>query len=105
MAIFRLYKREWEKNLRPVTALNKKKRKRDDDDDDDAGVDDEEIINGDAVSTKSSPSKVQFPGGGRKGVSSGLSTVVRRQGKHAGAPAPKTTKQGWWKDLGGKLKR
>ncbi|KAF4598937.1 3'-5' exonuclease [Pleurotus pulmonarius] len=99
MAIFRLYKREWEKNLRPVTALNKKKRKRDDDEED------EETINGDAVSTKSSPSKNQFPGGGKKGVSSGLSTVVRRQGEHAGAPAPKTTKQGWWKDLGGKLKR
>lgn len=101
MAIFRLYKREWEKNLRPVTASSKK-RKRDDDED---STYDEETINGETVSTKGSPSKVQFPGGGRKGVSSGLSTVVRQQGKHAGLTTPKTTKQGWWKDLGSKLKR
>ncbi|KAF9496322.1 hypothetical protein BDN71DRAFT_1482216 [Pleurotus eryngii] len=99
MAIFRLYKREWEKNLRPVTTSSKKKRKRDDDDD---NAYDEETIHGETVSTKGSPSKVLFPGGGRKGMSSGLSTVVRRQGKHTGAA---TTKKGWWKDLGGKLKR
>ena len=33
------------------------------------------------------------PGGGRKGVSSGLSTVIKRKDTK--------TKSGWWKDLGG----
>ncbi|KDQ28478.1 hypothetical protein PLEOSDRAFT_28543, partial [Pleurotus ostreatus PC15] len=99
MAVFRLYKREWEKNLRPATASNKKKRKREADDE---GTDGEDTVSGHGVPTNGPPSKARFPGGGRKGVSSGLSTIVR-----VGASAQKTksTKQGWWKDLGGKLKR
>ena len=42
------------------------------------------------------PSK--FPGGGRKGVSSGLSTVVIR-GSRSGSDGGEKSK--WWQELGG----
>jgi len=49
------------------------------------------------------------PGGGRKGVSSGLSTVVRHgpalpQGSSAANPKSRKNKSEWWKDLGGSSK-
>ncbi len=44
-----------------------------------------------------------FPGGGRRGVSSGLSTVVKRGGASTGSrvKVQTKTKEKWWKDLGG----
>ncbi|KAJ8489100.1 hypothetical protein ONZ45_g13705 [Pleurotus djamor] len=89
MALFRLHKHEWEKNLHPV--INKKKRKRED-------VEDEDNVEESDVEASA---EQEFPGGGRKGVSSGLSTIVRRKGKAGSAPPrPSKTKKGWWKDLG-----
>ncbi|KAI0365557.1 hypothetical protein BV20DRAFT_1003902 [Pilatotrama ljubarskyi] len=50
-----------------------------------------------------------FPGGGRRGISSGLLTIVKRTGnkgagpekKSKGAPSRPKSKDQWWKDLGG----
>ncbi|KAF5346281.1 hypothetical protein D9758_011499 [Tetrapyrgos nigripes] len=93
----------------------------DEDEDDDENADDEEgrgLSSG--VSSKSSkkPKKQkEFPGGGRKGVSSGLSTIVRQKGKAesdrgkarggtAGAGSGASQKNSgvkdqWWKELRG----
>ncbi|KAK0462857.1 ribonuclease H-like domain-containing protein [Desarmillaria tabescens] len=75
MAVYRLHRKEWEKG----TVQKKpegKKRKRQDANNEEVQVD-------------------AFPGGGRKGVSSGLATVVRR--KDEGGGSKKTQ---WWKELG-----
>lgn len=60
---------------------------------------------------KAKKTLIEFPGGGRKGVSSGLSTVVRRSvagsrtvadgkgGRAGGEASP--TKSEWWKQLPG----
>lgn len=86
MAVFRLHRKEWEKGLAlpPAPTDPKKrvsaKRKRKDTDDEDE-----------------SPKAETFPGGGRKGVSSGLSVVVRGSKGTKGSQAQK--KGEWWKDL------
>ena len=40
----------------------------------------------------------KFPGDGRKGISSGLSTIVTRGGRSGSGGSEKTK---WWKELGG----
>ncbi|WRT65838.1 uncharacterized protein IL334_002789 [Kwoniella shivajii] len=90
MALYRLHKLEWEKQLHHTTeayrakvAKGKKtdtpaangKRKRDDEDEED---DEDE---GDEESTLQARKIKQFPGGGRKGISSGLGVIVRKNGK------------------------
>jgi RNA exonuclease 4 len=79
MALYRLHKPEWESILRRTTeaflAKTKggAKRKR---------GDDKESENEDEPAAK----KEAFPGGGRRGVSSGLGVIVKRGGKRiAGA--------------------
>lgn len=111
MALYRLHKPEWEASLRKVMeayrektgmeplAKGKRKRGAADDDEDD---DDEE------QDGKKKKSTQQFPGGGRKGISSGLSVVVRRFGKkvesdqpkrRGPADAPKAKAAGnWWEE-------
>ena len=98
MAVYRLHRKEWEEGKKRLVKLGEsgKKRKRHknnatrgpeahgDEDSEGEGV------------------KSEFPGGGRKGVSSGLTTVVRRGANartHAidGRGAQKKTK--WWKEL------
>lgn len=106
MALYRLHKIEWEKQLRPVTEAYREKmglpplpgqgkqskasqkRKRDDagasesDDGDELGVDDDgDVSNGGGrPRQKQQSGRGENPGGGRKGVSSGLSTIVYRKG-------------------------
>ena len=46
----------------------------------------------------------EFPGGGRKGVSSGLATVVRRRGSNTRGSVPGPEKKKWWKELAGDAK-
>jgi len=46
----------------------------------------------------------EFPGGGRKGVSSGLATVVRRRGSNTRGSVPGQEKKKWWKELVGDAK-
>ncbi|KAJ7087368.1 ribonuclease H-like domain-containing protein [Mycena belliarum] len=95
MAVYRIHRKEWEKGSAPLrlpTAGKGKKRARDDEshDSDDSA---DEAAPAAGKGSKSKAASTSFPGGGRKGVSSGLSTVVRRA-------APSTEKKPWWKDLG-----
>ncbi len=69
MAVYRIHRKEWEKGTKQP-ALSKKRKKPDDNDEPE-----------------------EFPGGGRKGVSSGLSTVVKRDKREP-------VNQSWWKELG-----
>ncbi|KAF5346288.1 hypothetical protein D9758_011496 [Tetrapyrgos nigripes] len=90
----------------------------DDDDENDENADGRGLSSGLSSKSSKKPKKQkEFPGGGRKGVSSGLSTVVRRKGKAesdrgkarggtAGpGPGPSQKNSGvkdpWWKELGG----
>lgn len=89
MAVYRLHHKEWEKGQRPDGHLHAKtktkttKRKR-------AAS---EPGHPPSTSTSQVSVALEFPGGGRKGVSSGLSTVVKRK-----ETAVKTEK--WWTKLG-----
>jgi len=91
MAVYRLHRKEWEKGNRQLVKAREsgKKRKRHKTDDED-GSEGEEV-------------KSDFPGGGRKGVSSGLTTIVRRgvnsqtRGTRGGSTGEKKSK--WWKEL------
>ncbi|KAF9050748.1 ribonuclease H-like protein [Hymenopellis radicata] len=69
MAVYRVHRKEWEKGTKQQAPSKKRKKP-------DANDEPEE-----------------FPGGGRKGVSSGLSTVVKRDTREP-------DKKSWWKELG-----
>ena len=90
MAVFRLHRKEWEKEMKPMT----RKRLRAEKDDDDK----------DALQAPQASMPVAFPGGGRKGVSSGLATVVRRRGGSTRGSVPGPEKKKWWKELVGDAK-
>ncbi|KZT00527.1 uncharacterized protein LAESUDRAFT_688012, partial [Laetiporus sulphureus 93-53] len=86
MAVYRLHRREWEKghSHKPSTGAKGKKRARADveAEDDEKGDDERESMTDDTRSKASTSKKhrtnaTEFPGGGRKGISSGLSVVVR----------------------------
>jgi RNA exonuclease 4 len=112
MGLYRLHKVEWEASVRPQTeaykakmglSKGKEKRKRDDE------SDEEEEEEGEDTGGKKK--KEAFPGGGRRGVSSGLSVIVRRGGKRVdgprqrGVPRPSSEVGGaggsgsWWEDI------
>jgi len=84
MGVFRLHRKEWEKGTRPSGDHGSTSKKRKSRSGGSEGVEEEY-----GQSSK-------FPGGGRKGVSSGLSTVIMR-GSGSGAGE----KSKWWKELGG----
>jgi RNA exonuclease 4 len=97
MAVYRLHRKEWEKgNKQLVRAADSgKKRKRSEKPDlEDAGTDEAGDDNGANVVEKNRP-----PRGGRKGVSSGLTTIIRR-GAH-GKTGTSGEKTKWWKELAG----
>lgn len=107
MAVYRLHRKDWEKGNRPIplqggsVATAGTKRKRDDDDaaeQEKEGNDEGEVVKPSTAKEKKKKAKVkvnsqEYPGGGRKGVSSGLSTVVRR------GPGKEKEKTQWWKQL------
>ncbi|KAH9485822.1 RNA exonuclease 4 [Psilocybe cubensis] len=128
MAVYRLHKKEWEKGSRPQpvgvhaaskAASSKRKAPSQSGSDEEEGGDggDDDSSDSEAHSRrKPSPALVkpvlkgkntpkEYPGGGRKGVSSGLSTVIRRAGektKAGGGVIDKATvKTEWWKQLPG----
>ncbi|KAI1797005.1 ribonuclease H-like protein [Ganoderma leucocontextum] len=131
MALFRLHRKTWEKNVRPPSLPHSKahgtatpppnvphKRPRTASLSEPADyADDDREDQGGEASADASPATVRegkkgkaraaesFPGGGRRGVSSGLSTVVKRGGISASSKAKVKTKtkekEKWWKDLGG----
>ncbi|CDO76386.1 hypothetical protein BN946_scf184578.g3 [Trametes cinnabarina] len=148
MALFRLHRKEWEKDLRPLAALVRarsrsrsrskspvravatagipaKRARRSSspaalatDGDEEQGRNGLPQPSAKRLKFKASPrgrsstaarSEDAFPGGGRRGVSSGLSTVMKKFGgsgsrsaEDGGKPKRKTkTKEKWWQELGG----
>lgn len=107
MALYRLHKTAWEQSIRPTTEafkakLNKgkgkdesgsggAKRKRDAEDDED---EEDEEGEDEVPSKKGKKQREEFPGGGRKGVSSGLSVVIRRGGKRIDGPRQRGVPRG-----------
>jgi len=82
MAVFRLHRKEWDKGFRPFPAPGageSKKRKHAESDEPDA---------------------LTPTGGGSKGISSGLSTIVKRNPQTKTKAAAKTTNSKWWTTLG-----
>jgi RNA exonuclease 4 len=100
MAVYRLHRKEWEKGNKGLAKPGEsgKKRKRhkvNEGKTPEAGSDED----GDGEKVKS-----EFPGGGRKGVSSGLTTTVMRRGANArsraiGSGGSRQKKTEWWKEL------
>jgi RNA exonuclease 4 len=106
MAVFRIHRKDWEKGQRPRTDIKKSKSSNskntaasvdgaDDSDSDDEDEDEKDSDN----------NKKIYPGGGRKGISSGLSVIVKRKGESGRdqntrhSSAGKATKSNWWKEL------
>ena len=113
MAVYRLHRKTWEKSVPqpPHASSSNAKRKRGapgEAEDEDADPDeDPDTLHG--IAEPSAPSSAkrrpkarkdappsEYPGGGRKGVSSGLSTVIKRKDARS-----KSSASAWWKDLGG----
>jgi RNA exonuclease 4 len=100
MAVYRLHRKEWEKGNKQLAKHGEsgKKRKR---------HKNSELKGSEAHSDEDSEGeevKVKYPGGGRKGVSSGLTTVVRRGANSRnrevqGSGNTGEKKNKWWKDL------
>ncbi|KAI0719176.1 ribonuclease H-like domain-containing protein [Cerioporus squamosus] len=126
MALFRLHRKTWEKSARPLpTSSTSKKRRRsasisesvneppsgsEDEDRDDGADPSHAAVSRSSRTKEKGKAKAQgsFPGGGRRGVSSGLSTVVKRFGassksskEQAKLKSKTKTKEKWWKELGG----
>ncbi|KAK6907502.1 hypothetical protein I203_101496 [Kwoniella mangroviensis CBS 8507] len=120
MGLYRLHKVEWEKQLYRTTEAYRakigkskkpdnadKKRKRDDDDDGEGEDEDEVEVHERGKKGK----RDQFPGGGRKGISSGLGLIVRKNGKRVDSgggfreekrnqPATSSVSSGnWWESV------
>ncbi|KAH7912715.1 ribonuclease H-like domain-containing protein [Hygrophoropsis aurantiaca] len=103
MAVFRIHRKQWEKGLRPppviadTLGLPKKRKERED------GETDDESLN---IKTKNVAK--DLPGGGRKGISSGLSTIVKRTNvkvsRQHRQKDPDPADGQWWTSLGGTLK-
>lgn len=99
MAVYRLHRKEWEKGNRQLAKNGEpgKKRKL-------GALKRSEAHIGDDNEGEEEV-KDKFPGDGRKGVSSGLTTVIRRginfrnQARGSGSSGEKKTK--WWKELAG----
>lgn len=90
MAVYRLHRKEWEKGNKVIRRYVEK-RKREADGEDDGEEEEEER-------------PTMFPGGCRKGVSSGLSTVIKRgngsKTDKSGDGGDGSGKSQWWKELG-----
>jgi RNA exonuclease 4 len=136
MALYRLHKSTWEQQLRPLTEAYKektakkskgavsssdmgsgagKKRKRNDDEsgehvedneDDEGSADEESTPSGGKRGRQARRVVGESLGGGRKGISSGLSVVVRRNGIKVKGGQPKrgklvSTGGNWWEEGAG----
>lgn len=111
MALYRLHKTAWEQSIRPTTeafkaklkgkSAGKRKRDGESEEGDEQDSDDET----ERPIKKGKKPREEFPGGGRKGVSSGLSVVVRRGGKRVegprqrGIPTASTGGPSWWEEM------
>ncbi|TCD66537.1 3'-5' exonuclease [Steccherinum ochraceum] len=130
MAVYRLHRKDWDKGAPPppgstsgtstASSSSKKKRKTpaNADADNDSDNDDDATSSTPSSGRKQQQASNSFPGGGRKGVSSGLSTIIKQRDSSGrgrgrrgddlqGAAKPKSSEQKksgkteWWKELGG----
>jgi len=114
MAIYRLHKKVWEQgtHIPHISSHSAGKRKSsemegandDEDQQDDPGALSRASpqSNRKPKAKKNKEKRDEFPGGGRKGISSGLSTVVHQKGSGTGSThkPPKPSASGeWWKQL------
>ena len=97
MALYRLHKKEWDKNFSPAPRQKFKGKKRERDTD--------SLDSPHQGSGKKSRKEETFPGGGRRGVSSGLSTVVKQSSVSAknllDTMGAKVAEGDWWSTLNG----
>jgi RNA exonuclease 4 len=94
MAVFRLHRKEWDKGNRPSENEGRKKRPKR------KQSDHSEYRAGEENGTEDAR---KFRGGGKKGVSSGFSTVVkigRSSGDNDGSGRGAGGESKWWKELG-----
>ncbi|KAJ7165761.1 ribonuclease H-like domain-containing protein [Mycena filopes] len=114
MAVYRIHRKEWEKGSRPLPPPKVKAKGKAKADAEEGSDDDDELESDDDAEDMGRPKTATqsktFPGGGRKGVSSGLSTVVKRtahSGRGRGGDKRSIGGGGgggggdWWKELGG----
>ncbi|KAF7317863.1 Exonuclease domain-containing protein [Mycena kentingensis (nom. inval.)] len=108
MAVFRLYRKQWEVGTAPWPPAAKKQEAADDEGEtlEDSEADEEPVRgrNKRKHGKEKEKRRDSFPGGGRKGVSSGLSVVVKRGEKEREKDRGKRKSGGgneWWKELGG----
>ena len=101
MAIFRLNRKEWEKDFKAVPnpsqpTNSSKKRKLPD-------FEGNEDFTENSSEKKGKKRAENFPGGGRRGVSSGLSTVIKHHhsgtSKSGSSGSKSSTGGKWWKTL------
>lgn len=112
MAVYRIHRKEWDRGHPPIVSVDTGKRRKHSsssaavgDVEADSGIEDDAETSslkstkpkGRSKSSKDKPK--EFPGGGRKGVSSGLSTVVKRS-HSSGSSGASSKKSAWWKELG-----
>lgn len=108
MAVYRIHRKEWDKGIPSPGAVGTSKKRKASLVDADA---DDEDTSTTAVGKKGKASTASkhertFPGGGRKGVSSGLSTIVKRTSGRDGSSLSERVekkKSEWWKELGESL--
>ncbi|KAH7929507.1 ribonuclease H-like protein [Leucogyrophana mollusca] len=99
MAVFRLHRKEWEKGNRPPTpggwASARKRKGREEDE-----------AEGQPAESKTKGRPKEFPGGGKRGISSGLSTIEKRTkgGDKSHLKQLSSADGQWWKNLGGGAK-
>ncbi|KDR69806.1 hypothetical protein GALMADRAFT_255620 [Galerina marginata CBS 339.88] len=119
MAVYRLHKKEWEIGSRPPPkpstssaaatspTIPSKRKEQEAVSDPEPATDVEStskplaklLSKGKGKAPRKDRSKLEYPGGGRKRVSSGLSTVIRRVGgKPAGSRGEQMVPE-WWKEL------
>ncbi|KAJ1306283.1 hypothetical protein OPQ81_010986 [Rhizoctonia solani] len=103
MAIYRLHKRAWDASL-PASYVKRAKAKSGNEVESGslATEGDVDQTQGGKAKRKRRNSTGEFPGGGRKGVSSGLGTIVKTRAVHTGKDKS-SADQGpkWWQTLGG----
>jgi RNA exonuclease 4 len=90
MALYRLHMTEWEAAARKTTEAFRIKTSGKRKQEEESGSEDSDL-DGEAApkSKKKKAAPESFPGGGRKGISSGLSTVVKYHGKGNNSKEPR----------------
>lgn len=90
MAVYRIHRKTWDKGFPTLSSAQTKRKRPITEADLDSSLDTEHATD-DADAPAKKPPTARLAGEGRKGVSSGLSVIVKRK--------ETKTKDGWWKEL------